>query len=594
MFRKNIYTTVIVYLVSSCCFSQVNEVFTLFSDKKTDYVIYVSKDASESELWAAKELKYWLKEISKVDFEIIQYSASEIPSVQKPIIYVGFNEALKDKTNMPEPKYHDESFRYFNKGPEIYIYGGKSRGTMYGVMTFLENEFGCRWYTPTVAKAPFREKYTFTTFNHKEAPGVQVRNNFFYTAFDPVWAARNKMNGRLSSNPIDQPGGCESYWGVHTFYQFIPPDEFFNEHPEYFSLINGVRTANNPNWGNRGQLCLSNPDVLRIVTERVKKAMRENPDHLIYSVSQNDWSNPCQCDKCEELVRKYGGKQSGILIWFVNQVAEVIEKEFPDKYIGTLAYQYTRSAPQNIKPRRNVVIRLCPIEACVAHPLETCPHNKAFLRDMKDWVSISPKLYIWDYVVNFARYIMPYPNFSVLQPNIKTFAKNKAIGIMEQGSYQARGGEFQELKSYLISRLLWNPDCNVVEIIDDFMYGYYGRSGQYIRQYFDLVQSLVNPDTHIFIGLEADNPIFSDDFVRQSIKILTKAIKVADNDILLKRVELAMAPVLYLKCRRTPVVARNDGTFNKFLKIMEEEKIDILAEYDENLDTFKEYVLSAR
>jgi hypothetical protein len=41
------------------------------------------------------------------------------------------------------------------------------------------------------------------------------------------------------------------------------------------------------------------------------------------------------------IVQKYGGEESGIVIWFVNQVAESIEDEFPDKYIGTLAYRHT-------------------------------------------------------------------------------------------------------------------------------------------------------------------------------------------------------------------------------------------------------------
>ena len=32
---------------------------------------------------------------------------------------------------------------------------------------------------------------------------------------------------------------------------------------------------------------------------------------------------------------------SGTMIHFVNQVAEAVEDEFPDKFVGTLAYQYT-------------------------------------------------------------------------------------------------------------------------------------------------------------------------------------------------------------------------------------------------------------
>ncbi len=573
---------------------KAEEQHLLFYAGRTEYAIFISSDASESEKWAAKELRHWLHEISGAVFNIVSYGPTDSLPESKKRIYVGFSQALKEKTGDAAPGLKDESFRYFNRGSEIYIYGGKQRGSMYGVMSFLENEFGCRWYSPDAQSIPGRKAYWFAALNHHEAPGVEVRNDFFYTAFDPVWMARNKMNGSMGTKP-EVPGGTEGYWNVHTFYDFLPPSEFFDTHPEYFSLVDGKRVADpkNPDWGKRGQLCLSNPQVLKIITSRVKDFIREHPEHRIYSVSQNDWRNPCQCKNCRAIVEKYDAKESGIIIWFVNQVAEAVEKEFPDKYIGTLAYHYSRSAPQNIKPRKNVVVRLCPIEACVAHPLESCPQNASFMKDLRDWAGISPQLYIWDYVVNFQRYIMPYPNFAVLQANIKTFVKNKAIGIMEQGSYQSRGTEFQELKAYLIAKLLWNPDCNTEEVIDDFMYGYYGRSGQYIREYFDLLQNAVKPETHIFIGLKASDPLFSDELVEKSIHLLTKAEKVADDEEILRRVNIAILPILYLKCNRSPVLARKDGTFDRFIETLEQENIERIAEYRDNLQDFKKYVLTA-
>lgn len=567
--------------------SEKQNEYTLFSGKKTNYRIAINATASESERWAAKELQHWLKEASGADFPV-----SAIGDLHAgPQIILGYNESVKSETGAEAPADLDESFAYFNVGPDIFIYGGKQRGTMYGVMSFLENELGCRWYTPSVSVIPKKDELKFYAYKHAETPGIRVRNDFYFEAFDPTWAARNKMNGRMGF--AEQPGGVEAYWSVHTFYPLMPPEEFFDKHPEYYSLINGKRTHD------RAQLCLTNAHVLKIITERIKKQMRDHPEYLIYSVSQNDWYNPCQCNKCQSIV-KQEGSESGPLIRFVNKVAEAVEKEFPDKFIGTLAYQYTRTPPKTLQPRKNVVIRLCPIEACVAHSLESCPQNQSFLKDLKTWSSISPHLYIWDYVVNFAHYVMPYPNFGALQPNIKTFQSNKAIGIMEQAAYQSRGGEFSELKSYLISRLLWNPDCNTEEVIDDFMYGYYGRSGKYIHRYFDLLQSRITPETHMHIGLKPDDKIFSDDFVNESVQLFEKAKIVADNNEILHRVEMASLPVLYLKCKRTPVIARNDGTYENFKRIAQREKVTHYAEgwtaelVEQNRNRFNEAVENAK
>ena len=544
------------------------ETYSLFSGGKSSYRIMLAADASESEKWAANELQQWIQKTGNVKTPVETLNSS----YTGPKILVGFHEQIKQKGDVKKPEAGDESFRYYNDGPDIIIYGGSDRGTMYGVMSFLENELGCRWYTPSVAVTPEKMEYTFEKLYHTEKPGIRVRNDFYFEAFDPIWAARNKMNGTLGFNKITpQPGGTENYWSVHTFYPLMPPEEFYDKHPEYYSLIDGKRIYDH------AQLCLTNPDVLKIITERIKKTIRENPEYLIYSVSQNDWRNPCQCEKCQAIAQKEGS-ESGPVIWFVNQVAEAIEKEFPDKFIGTLAYQYTRTPPKNIKPRKNVVVRLCSIECCFSHDFQTCTENRSFVEDLKGWAAISPHLYIWDYVVNFSHYIMPYPNFYVLQPNIKTLRDNKSIGIMEQAAYQSRGGEFAELRAYLIAKLLWNPECDVEKVIDDFMYGYYGRAGQYVRRYFDFLHNRVTPETHIHLGLSPGDVLFSGRFVSDAEAIFRKAEKVAETPEILRRVEMAELPVLYLKCRQTPELAVYDGTYVKFTRIVEREGITHYAE----------------
>ena len=539
----------------------------LFNNGKTDYAIVIGANASESEQWAAQELQHWLKKVSGADF-FVRFDTDEPRGHE---IIVGYNQraqALLVSKVVP-PDDNDESFTYKNVGPTILIWGGKQRGTMYGVMTFLERELGCRWYTPRVSIVPKKERYTFNYLNHSESPTIRVRNDFYYEAFEPIWAARNKINGAMSYR--EQHGGVECYWAVHTFYRFMTPSEFFDEHPEYYSLVDGKRIYE------RAQLCLTNPDVLSIVTERLKQTMRDYPEYLIYSVSQNDWHNPCQCEKCQAIAKREGS-ESGPLIWFVNKVAESIEEEFPDKFVGTLAYQYTRKPCKTIRPRHNVVIRLCSIECCFAHDFHNCPENESFVSDLQGWAAISPHLYIWDYVVNFSHYIMPYPNFRVLQSNIQTFRDNKAIGIMEQAAYQSRGGEFAELRAYVISKLLWDPECDVQQVINDFMYGYYGRSGQYVRQYFDLLHSRLTPETHIHLGLQPDDKLFSDEFVREAEATFDQAESVADNEEVRHRVEMARLPIMYLKCKRSPIEAKYDGTYDRFNEIVAREGITHYAE----------------
>ena len=177
------------------------------------------------------------------------------------------------------------------------------------------------------------------------------------------------------------------------------------------------------------------------------------------------------------------GSPSGPVIRFVNKVAEA----FPDKIISTLAYQYSRQAPVVTKPLANVQIMLCTIELNRAQSIELDPSSRQFLKDIVDWGKISNHLYLWDYTVNFSNHISPFPNLHVLQPNIQFFVKNGALEHFQQSNTD-NGHEFSELKSYLISRLLWNPDVNADSVINQFLDGYYGAAAPYIRNYIDLLQ----------------------------------------------------------------------------------------------------------
>ena len=265
---------------------------------------------------------------------------------------------------------------------------------------------------------------------------------------------------------------------------------------------------------------------------------------------------------------------------FVNRVADAVRDEFPDKFIGTLAYQYTRKPPKNIRPRENVVIRLCSIECDFARSFRDspAPENREFLDDLQTWSSIAPHMYIWDYVVNFRHYISPFPNFMALQQNLRDFRDNNAIGVMEQACYNTRGGEFSELRAYVLAKLLWNPDCDMEAVIDDFMYGYYGRAGQYVREYFDFLHAQIGERTTAHIFDDVDRPLFGGNFIIQADRIFDRAESVADNVDIRRRLEMARMPVMYIKILNNLPLAVEDGTLERFRAVCGREGVTRVRE----------------
>ena len=520
------------------------------------YVIVHAADAGESIRFACEELQKTIAAQTGVTLPI-QDDAGPLPP---KAILVGAPRHLAalEGCDFPVCDKPDDAFRLKAVGPHLVIRGGK-RGALYGVCEVLERFGGCRWYASWRTVLPTLERFAVpATLDDTQVPAFLMRETFWFDHFNTEMAYHNRSNGYAEQLEARHGGkvAFPSGYFVHTLNQLVPVDEFYGTHPEYFSEIDGKRQ------NGYVQRCLSNPDVLRIVTERVKELIRKNPDATLYSVSQNDAYKFCTCKACNALAERYGG-QSGLLIWFVNQVAEEVEKEFPNALIETLAYQYTRTPPANIRPRRNVVPRLCTIECDFASPLDvsTLPDNRKFVQDIKGWSGMTDKLYIWDYTTNFNHYLGPFPNFGALQGNIKFFRDNHVIGVMEQGAYQGYHGEFAELRAWVLAKLLWNPDQDMDALIDDFMNGYYGAAAPLVRKYFDELQSLVaSPDVHIDIWFPPTVPWLTDDFVARSLALWDEAeALVKDDPVLRYNVRKSSLPVYYARYTRLEANEKRDG-----------------------------------
>ena len=560
---KKLTLLIIVALLS------VNSVMAkhkLFAEGRSRYWIVVCNDASPSELTAARELQDYLKQISGVELPVKR--AAECQE-KVPHIFIGYNAEYGKKFDVAQPEDRYEGFTYRNVGKNIWIYGGKQRGTMYGVYTFLEREFGVRWYTKDYTKLPETESWSFSSLSHSEAPAVAIRQMDYFDTQNDAFLAHNKVNSIWNSKRNDY-GDLVGYWRCHTFEHFVNSGKYFSSHPEYFSLRDGERKPYT-------QLCLSNPEVLELCKSGMLQVIKDFPDYWVYSLSQNDNQLYCQCDRCCEIANKYGG-QSGLLLWFVNQVADEVKQHHPDKHISTFAYQYTRGVPVGITPRDNVVIRLCSIECCFGHPLSECDHNKPFMEDLRRWKDVAGKLFIWDYVTNFRQYLAPFPNFRALSPNIKTFIDNNVIGIFEEGQYQSTGGSFADLRAWVLNKLLWNPDQDVDVLVKEFISDYYGPAAPYVQEFYDLCHAQLKSDTVLNIYYVETHPIFSKEFLARATEIVDKAREAVENesDEIKYRVDLVRLQMQYMHLVRHPEQAVNDGTYDYFLEFIRRHRIRVL------------------
>ncbi|MCQ6557322.1 DUF4838 domain-containing protein [Paenibacillus mendelii] len=457
------------------------------------YIIIHGEFCSPSEKTAAQELQFYIERSCGVQLPVTADSNVESPHE----ILVGTTNRRYD-LDVSYACLGDDGFYLQVKESKLYIVGSPTRGTLYGVYTLLEDYLGWRWFAPVVEQTILSGDAALPgNLDVKFVPIVEYRDTYWYSSLNENWAVKLKVNSIIKNQACSRSireewGGGLGYGGpsfVHTFNVFMPISEYFAEHPEYYSLREGKRNGEHLYT----QLCLTNPDVLRIMTDKVLNCLQEEPQAGIVSVSQDDSflsDSYCQCDDCERIHQEEGSPM-GSLLRFVNAIADAVKVKHPKVIIDTLAYQHTFTPPKITRPRDNVAIRICTFSPVISRKHEEQPHIK---ESLEIWSKICNRIYIWDYTTNFSDYIVTFPNFHTLLPNMRLFVNNHAKGIFEQGNYQSISGEFGELRTYLLAQLLWKPDQTETDFerhMNEFLQGYYGAGWQFIRQYIDDVQEIV-------------------------------------------------------------------------------------------------------
>jgi len=254
------------------------------------------------------------------------------------------------------------------------------------------------------------------------------------------------------------------------------------------------------------------------------------------------------------------GSPAGLLLRFVNTIAAEAAKKHPGKLIDTLAYQYTEKPPKITKPLPNVRIRLCPISNCEHHPYEQrcCPQNAAFMDNLAGWDAITDSLYIWHYNTIFANYLLPQPDLDEIAADIPLYKRSGVKGIFMQGTYTAMqdnrptggGGFMDDLKQYLIAKLLWNTRADVKAIRADFLNGFYGKAAGPVDQYLNLLHDKVRRDNihgFIFNSPQATAGLMTPEIVAAADKLFDEAQSLAENEEVLARVKHARLSLEYFK-----------------------------------------------
>lgn len=470
-------------------------------------------------------------------------------------IYVGraANSALIDLSDV-----NDDGYRLEIKPEGIYIVGKTDDAARNGIYDFLETHLECMYVSPENTYVPIFPTVKLALEEKTVNPTITWRKVYQYESVQNGWYERLKMNGTIVK---EGENSIELYneWGTwcHSSFEFVPPEEYFDEHPEYYAKFLGKRRYQFNVLGRTfpTHLCYTNEEVYQIAEAELVKRIEANPEVKFWDFSIMDtYFATCRCKECKKF-NKEAGSEMGTLLAFLNRLADSIKDDYPDVYLSTLAYQRVKNPPKNMKCAPNLCINVCAFPGTQSYPYSTEGGIKAsreFAERVVEWGKICDNILVWDYVVNFTHLKLPFPNFEFQKENLEFYLENNIRFVFHQGSREPMD-ENAEMRTYLLSRQLWDKDVDLKALAKKYVAVVYGDAAGLVEEYMDLQNSAMiesgvdlslydNPKKH-------KNGYLAPKLTDKYLELTEKMLEVAENSdtVNVKAVEMLRVNALYAK-----------------------------------------------
>jgi len=523
--------------------------------------------------------------LTACNFSIPVFTDDQDYKMQKKYINIGDTKYTIGNVN--SGNIGREGVSYIIRDYNVYLLSASLRGPFYSAISFLEEELGIYYVGGNVFLQDKGLNYTIKkSREYLYTPPFETRILLYKNAFETLFASYNRLNfihssGSVVSKCIGGNALISQWCGLgHTADCIIPGRKYYKTHPEYFAK--GM-----PSNGGHfySQLCLTNEDVFKIVKDYVIQLMKINPENDFFNFSINDVSGVCNCNRCKS-VNQVEKSNSGTLVRFMNRLAKELDESYPNlKYI-TLSYlDYGFGTISRL--RDNIYVLVSTDTASWSNPFRPINESEYFKQRINSWKNCTNNVFIWDYTLNFNDYLSLFPNLYAISSNLKYYKKLGVKGVLLESHYETRFVEDPELRSFVFSHLLYNPDCNLKSLINIFCQSYYGKSAPDILKYYNLVYKdvstlkLLKENTYLI-------SLSNTDF-QSIVNIVKKVIEINNETVYKERVGNWLMPIVYsiIKYRNYDLTS---AEYNLLIDLLEQlfynSKIDRLNGAEKNVSGF--------
>ena len=476
----------------------------VMKDGVTEYKILLPQEPNDYEDYAATELQYFFRAATSKTLPIEKEKEGENYKNGKYISLgeTSIREACSETFEYDTLGYG--GFKIVTSGSSIIASGAEKFGTLYSVYELLHQMFNwetysldCIVYDKNVIDIPL---YNYSIIDVPDIPWRQIDA---HTVVSTNQSLQRRLRFNKESDIFAFPGG----WCHNTFH-VLPPTTYLEAHKEWYSRDVEGNIVYAPEVKDRqipAQICYSCDDSerMQIILESVIKWLEDAPDVEIVCFSQEDYREWCRCSECSASLKQYG-TNAAVLIKFMNKLYAALEPWIEESgreiTLSFFGYQCSEDAPakleneeyvpidDSVKCHKNVAVMYAPISADYSKPLSHEANTVEYQNLMK-WKALSEKLLLWTYSADYQSYLPPYNTFNSIQENYKIAVKNGSFWLFDQQQKGAQNSTgFQILKYYLESKLSWNVNLDMNELIENFFENYFGVAKEPMCKLFDEVR----------------------------------------------------------------------------------------------------------
>jgi len=540
---------------------------TIADGKTSGYVIVIPDGADRTDTLNGMDLQKHLQTITGVKLPMLKESW---PRRGKAVISVGATKMAKEKITFG-PNAGLEEMVVKTVGKDLFLFGSSQIGTGFAVYEFLEKVCGCRWFDRFNRVIPKKPKLVIPELDIRRKPSFEYRAMHCslgsWVQGDPSIGLSLKATHHRIANPVyGRPRA------IHSFYNYCkdwPKNKLY-------LLAKGPNGRRQALRGNSGpNFCMTQPEAVQLFGKKLREFIAQDrkfctkykiPFPYLYNITQNDCTSYyCCCDKCQAIVKKHG--QSGLLLYFINQVANDIAKDHPEILIQTAAYSFSLEPPKGIKAAPNVCVEIMHTIGNYYSPVEA-DDTVPFRDYITAWGKAASMIGIWDYwIFYWDTYPAPYHNVHQIKKDLSFYYRNRAR-TMRIESEAPDTASFFVLKAWLGYKLMDDLSQDDTKLIDEFMKGYYGPAAAEIKEFYNyMIERQKGQNTKIFIPVKMhyktpDRVWLDAEFYRRAEDIFNRAeAKCAPGSMALKNVHRERIPVdlslLNIYDKIKPAIARD-------------------------------------